>query len=756
MSDLEKAELRIEDDCVYDVLVAGGGPGGTAAAFRARELGLSVLVVEYDDLMKRIRDYSKDKLILPGFGGGDAMCFPLGGALIDRLRFAPIDKDDMCAVWKALHAEHEIPSRIGVELTGLDRRSDGTYAVRCWDHARRQEATFAARAVVVAIGRGVPRRFDIPGDTEGIAYRLDDPEVYVGQPACVIGGGTSAAEAVIAISDAKAAADDPTAVYWSYRGDRMPRVSRALADVFFEAYVGNGNIRYQPRSEPSAVIEGDDHRGYLSVRIDRRPISGRPIETTHLEFPKGSCIACIGEDVPERLLSDLGIPLAVGGPRHKRRVVVNRYLESARENVFLVGDILSQAYFETDDFTADPAGFVEVKHRGNIKTALRDGVLVSEVIRQRLDGKTVIDVRIEDADDLEEAASSSPVAVAERLITSGVLDRTAAPSPPGTEDPAGAFLVRFLRNGELGDEHPIPDRGAVTIGRSGCDLTFPDDPVLAPRHASVVCDEAGWTLCDEEAPQGVFLRMPVRSKRTLEAGDLICAGRQFLLVAAGEQGFEVVQYDTSGRELGRHGLPAGSSVLGRKGCDLVLDAEDRTLSRRHLALTVADGRLQIKDLKSANGTFLRVRQSVRLEHGDQFRVGQQQFTLSTRRDAVLDDGHEVSAALVVPPPAVAEAVARADGAPTVTFVGTGETVIAKPGQTICEVAEAHGVGLTAECHAGICGSDPIRIVSGHENLVSQAGDEEADTLEDLCGLKAGDCRLACMARIRGPVTVEVL
>ncbi len=107
---------------VLDILVVGGGPGGTAAAFRARELGLSVLVVDYDDLMKRIRDYSKDKLILPSFGGGDKMRFPKGGPLVSCLSFQPIDKDDMCDEWKGFYRQHQVPHRLGVELTGLERR----------------------------------------------------------------------------------------------------------------------------------------------------------------------------------------------------------------------------------------------------------------------------------------------------------------------------------------------------------------------------------------------------------------------------------------------------------------------------------------------------------------------------------------------------------------------------------------------------------------------------------------------------------
>src|SRR6185295_4802792 len=112
------------------------------------------------------------------------------------------------------------------------------YEARIWNHRGNVEMLYTARNIILAIGAGSPRRFDIPGNTDGLAFRLDDAETYVGEPALVIGGGTSACEAVIYISNAKVKAGDATAVYWSYRADKMPKVSKALSDVFFDAYVG--------------------------------------------------------------------------------------------------------------------------------------------------------------------------------------------------------------------------------------------------------------------------------------------------------------------------------------------------------------------------------------------------------------------------------------------------------------------------------------------------------------------------------------
>jgi ferredoxin len=114
-----------------------------------------------------------------------------------------------------------------------------------------------------------------------------------------------------------------------------------------------------------------------------------------------------------------------------------------------------------------------------------------------------------------------------------------------------------------------------------------------------------------------------------------------------------------------------------------------------------------------------------------------------------------SAPQAAPSAAPAAGPAEAGGAPSVTFGVGGEPIPVAPGQTVCDVAEAHGIALNAECHAGICGSDPIRVLAGAEHL-SPLGDAESETLEELCELEPGPCRLACRAKVTGPVVVEVV
>ena len=104
---------------VLDMLIVGGGPAGTAAAFRAKELGLTALVIEIDDVMKRIRDYDAAKPIKPDFGAGRQMGFPKAGELIEQLHFfTDVKSRELCRSWKQLYRDHGVPAHV-FRLAGI-------------------------------------------------------------------------------------------------------------------------------------------------------------------------------------------------------------------------------------------------------------------------------------------------------------------------------------------------------------------------------------------------------------------------------------------------------------------------------------------------------------------------------------------------------------------------------------------------------------------------------------------------------------
>jgi thioredoxin reductase/pSer/pThr/pTyr-binding forkhead associated (FHA) protein/ferredoxin len=745
---------------VLDILVAGGGPAGAAAAVRAKELELSCLVIDYDDLLKRIRDYPKEKLIKPSYGGGDKLPFPTGGPLLASLYFDDIDKDDMVAAWKRKLRDHGVHAKIGTELTGLARTDDELWEVRAWSHRAGEEVRYRARNVLIAIGAGVPRRFDIPGNSDGITFRLDDAQDYVGAPTLVIGGGTSAAEAVIAISNAKTAAGDATQVYWSYRGNSMPKVSKALNEVFFNAYVGNGNIHYLPFSEPTAVVTATDKCEYLSVRVDRKVVEGRPAETLHLEFPKSHVVACIGEDLPVRFLSGLGITIPVVNKR--ALMLVSHEGEVSQPGVFLVGDARGPKYLRCTRFD-DAATYEQITEKRNIKAAMNDAVAVVEVIATRA-GRTVA-----------KAAPPAGAAAPGRPIV--------PPTPTEAADaraPAVAARLVSLQGEDTAEEEFPLTRATTVIGRKAADIACPDDVYMTDRHALLTARGDDVVLEDCSGGSGVWLAAHGTTGRPVGEGDLVWVGEQILMGAPADGGWGVAHYDTDAVYQATYPVGPKGLFVGRAS-EAKLDPADASLSRRHAQFRVdADG-LKVYDLGSRNGTFVKITAPVALAPGDEFRVASRRFRFERfAAVAKLAASDIVVAAPASAPPAPAPAGEIAAGAHPVEIQHAEHPVQfwVAPGQDMlhayfdhlrarfpgCKTAaggeptEHVDEPLGWECKVGLCGLCAVEIVAGAENLEPpDPGSPEMNTIENKAFLEPDPARnrLTCLARVKGPVTVTI-
>jgi thioredoxin reductase/pSer/pThr/pTyr-binding forkhead associated (FHA) protein/ferredoxin len=776
---------------VLDLFIAGGGPAGTAAAVRCKEFGLSCLVVDYDDLMKRIRDYPKEKLIKPGYGGGDKLQFPTGGPKLQALHFDDIDKDEMVVQWKRRYKEFGVSAKIGSELTGLKRGDDGVWDVRTWSHRAGKEVFYRARNILIAIGAGVPRRFDIPGNTEGLSFRLDDAAAYVGAPALVLGGGTSAAEAVIAISNAKTAAEDPSAIYWSYRGDRLPKVSKALSEVFFDAYIGNGNIRYLPHSDPVAVVTGPDKKDYLSVRIDRKVVEGRPVESVALEFPKEQVVACIGEDLPVKLLQGLGIKVPM--LNNRALMLVDHRGQTSLEGVFLVGDARGPKYLRCTDFE-DSTTYEQITQKRNIKAAMVEAVEVVEMIAA---GKGAVAARVES---VEPAVVIPP-----------------APTEPADARPQqeGVQILSLQPDGTVEETFPST-KSSISIGRAGADVAFPDDVYMSDHHATIALRDGRYTLEDTGTGSGVWIRTQGVEGRPLAVGDNVWIGSQILVVTKQGTGFAIAHYDREGVYRATYPIGERGIFVGRRA-DVSLDADDLSLSRRHAQLRVVDGKLQVFDLGSTNGTYARLSAPAPLQNGSEFRIGSKRFRFEvfapvaplTSTDVVVEApvapvaeaprAEPVAAAAAAPAPAAAKgpeaapaaapaAAAPAAAAPAAAPAGEGGVTIehpeypcsfaASPSEDIlhayfanlkvrfpdCKVSKKgeptdHGdEPLGWECKVGLCGLCTVEILEGADNfLPPDPGSPEMNTIENKAFLEPDPkkYRLTCLAKVKGPVKLAI-
>lgn len=105
-----------------------------------------------------------------------------------------------------------------------------------------------------------------------------------------------------------------------------------------------------------------------------------------------------------------------------------------------------------------------------------------------------------------------------------------APRPQG----GAVRIVEVLAGGKTGRtchrSGPV-----IAIGRTGCDMNFPGDQLLAPKHVEIrLGDDGGATLVDlGAAPSGVFVRVKPQGQHDLQGGDVLMVGDQQLRVEVG-------------------------------------------------------------------------------------------------------------------------------------------------------------------------------------------------------------------------------
>lgn len=159
---------------MYDLAILGGGPAGATAALYAARKNLSTVLV------------SKDI-------GGQMM---LTSEIENYIGFERITGDELTDRFdKHMSQYKKIERHVGEEVTGLVLH-EKTFTVST-DAGKEYEA----RAVIIATGKR-SRQLGVPGEKElggrGIGYCATcDAPLFEGREVAVVGGGNSAAQAVI-------------------------------------------------------------------------------------------------------------------------------------------------------------------------------------------------------------------------------------------------------------------------------------------------------------------------------------------------------------------------------------------------------------------------------------------------------------------------------------------------------------------------------------------------------------------------------
>lgn len=98
------------------------------------------------------------------------------------------------------------------------------------------------------------------------------------------------------------------------------------------------------------------------------------------------------------------------------------------------------------------------------------------------------------------------------------------------------------------------------------------------------------------------------------------------------------------------------------------------------------------------------------------------------------------------------ALAHTDRMTSVVERASGKQLLVTSGQTLLDALEANELPIMSGCRMGMCGSDPVVIVDGVDNL-DPPDENELNTLRRL-GLE-GKARLACCCRPRAGITIDL-
>jgi thioredoxin reductase (NADPH) len=271
-----------------DLLIIGAGPAGLSAAYAAAQEGLRYLVLEKGTIADTIRLYPVGRTL---FSTPNELEMHEGA--LKPCREKPT-REELLSHYIHFVLDHDLHINTAEEVVGVDKLESEGFLVRT------NKNNYQTARILFAIGAMAhPRRLNIPGEELPKVYHLFvEPYAYIRQDALVVGGGNSAAEAALFLSEEGART---TLAIW--REDWENRDPKA------------GAMKHWVRTP----LEREVSAGRLRVVLYKEVISITERDVTlitedgeSLTIPNDVVFVLIGSDADLTLLQKLGVQTEAG------------------------------------------------------------------------------------------------------------------------------------------------------------------------------------------------------------------------------------------------------------------------------------------------------------------------------------------------------------------------------------------------------------------------------------------------------------
>jgi len=273
---------------MLDLLIIGAGPAGLSAAEAATQAGLDYLVIEKGTIANTIRQYPV----------GRAMFSTPNEVEMHEGTLKPVHekptREEMLSHYIHFVLELDLHINTAEKVVSVDGNINEGFVVKT------DASEYKARRVLFAIGAmEKPRRLNVPGEELAKVHHLFvEPYAYVRKDALVVGGGNSAAEAALFLSEEGART---TLAIW--REDWENRDPKA------------GAMKHWVRTPLEAEVDAGRLKVVLYKDVDEIRESEVTLTTEtgeSLTIPNDVVFVLVGSDADLTLLKRLGVQTEAG------------------------------------------------------------------------------------------------------------------------------------------------------------------------------------------------------------------------------------------------------------------------------------------------------------------------------------------------------------------------------------------------------------------------------------------------------------